>query len=329
MLGEADVERVLLGQDEAVADIVKRAYELHQAGETVLPEAVFLRLPGDDGERIVALPAYVGGELRVAGVKWIASFPKNRTLGLERASATVILNSTRTGEPLAVLGGATISARRTAASATLAAALLWDGGPPETVGVVGCGRISQEILRLLVRLWPSGSRVFAYDSVPTQLEKFMERCEQTSGEVQISPCSGVTQVLAAGVDVMVIATTATSAHIDCLGSVPPRLLLHISLRDLAPEVIMRCRNVVDDPDHVCRQHTSVHLAAQRLGHRAFIEATLGQLLRRDAIVRVGDVPVVFSPFGLGVLDVAVGSFVYERANALGMGTVVEGDQACP
>jgi ornithine cyclodeaminase len=326
ILGEAEVARALAGQEDAVVEIVRQAYEIHQEGDTVLPESVFLRLPGDDGARIIALPAYIGGGFQLAGLKWIASFPNNRALGLERASGTIILNSTRTGRALAVLGGATISAERTAASAALAATLLWEGDPPRRIGVIGCGRISWEILSFLARCWPVVSRLFVYDTAVDQMTNLLDRCAHARGDLRVHACDTLAGVLAAGVDVLIVATTALRPHIFDLGRLPPRLVLHISLRDLAPALIARCRNVVDDVNHVCRERTSIHLAAEQCGHRRFVDATLGELITRERAVSIADTPVVFSPFGLGILDVAVSRFVYERAQELALGIVVDADR---
>jgi 2,3-diaminopropionate biosynthesis protein SbnB len=318
VLTDAEVATLLDGQDAAVLHVVRRAYELHAAGDTVLPASVFLRLPASERDRFIALPAYVGGELRVAGMKWIASFPNNRARGLERASGTVILNCRTTGEPVAILGGATISARRTAASAALAASLLWGERPaPARVAVVGCGRISFEIVRLLAQIWPGLREVVGFDIAPSQGDTFRDRC--AGAGLRVTAAGSLAQLLAMGIELLVLATTAITPHIETLGPAPPRLVLHVSLRDLAPSVIAACRNVVDDLAHVCRERTSVHLAAEQLGHRRFIDASVGELLRDPGAVRAGDVPVVFSPFGLGILDVALGKLVYDRARVLGLG----------
>jgi ornithine cyclodeaminase len=101
------------------------------------------------------------------------------------------------------------------------------------------------------------------------------------------------------------------------------LVLHISLRDLGTEVILRSVNVVDDADHVLRADTSVHLAEQATGGREFLHATVYDLLT-GAFAAPPDRPVVFSPFGLGVLDLAVGAFVHRRATAAGSAVPVAG-----
>src|SRR4051794_31183059 len=121
ILGRRDVKAVLDGADGTVLRTVRDTYVAHAHGETSVPHSVFLRFPGDDRNRIIGLPAYVGGPRPVAAMKWIASFPGNIDHGLERASAAILLNSVDDGRPVALVEGSVISARRTAASAAVAA----------------------------------------------------------------------------------------------------------------------------------------------------------------------------------------------------------------
>jgi ornithine cyclodeaminase len=94
------------------------------------------------------------------------------------------------------------------------------------------------------------------------------------------------------------------------------LVLHVSLRDLAPEILLASSNVVDDVDHCLKANTSPHLAEQLSGDRSFLHGTLSDVMAGGVSLPASR-PVIFSPFGLGVLDLAVGKFVYDQVSRSG------------
>ena len=81
IIGAADVEAALEGRESDVLDAVQKAYETHSRGASSLPHSSFLRFPDSDKDRIICLPAYLGGDYQLAGVKWIASMPDNVARG--------------------------------------------------------------------------------------------------------------------------------------------------------------------------------------------------------------------------------------------------------
>ena len=98
-------------------------------------------------------------------------------------------------------------------------------------------------------------------------------------------------------------------------------MLHLSLRDLTPATVLSSVNVVDDVDHVCRAATSLHLAEQEVGHRDFVTTSIGEVLLADqGFRRDEDRLTVFSPFGLGMLDLALADLVRREARRQGLGT---------
>ncbi len=111
---------------------------------------------------------------------------------------------------------------------------------------------------------------------------------------------------------MVFATVAGEPHVSDLSWFEHNpLVLHVSLRDLAPEILLASTNVVDDVEHCLKAE---HLAAPgRAAHRqpGLPAGTLDDVMAGRVTVPA-DRPVVFSPFGLGVLDLAVGKYVYDE-----------------
>jgi N-[(2S)-2-amino-2-carboxyethyl]-L-glutamate dehydrogenase len=322
VLGAAEVERALAGREAEVLAAVADAYVAHGRGETSLPHSTFLRFPGDDRNRIIALPAFLGGPEAVAGMKWIASFPGNLERGLERASAVLVLNSCDTGRPTAILEGSIVSARRTAASAALAARELLGGAAPAAIGLIGTGVINFEVARFLRAALPGSDRFTLFDLDTGRAGRFAERLARELGVAEVATAASSEAVLA-GCPLVSFATTAIRPHTGLAACPPGAALLHVSLRDLTPEAILAADNLVDDADHVCRAQTSVHLAEQASGGRAFIRCTLADVLDGRAPARRDDRSIaVFSPFGLGILDLAVGRLACDLARETGDGTLL-------
>jgi N-[(2S)-2-amino-2-carboxyethyl]-L-glutamate dehydrogenase len=118
-------------------------------------------------------------------------------------------------------------------------------------------------------------------------------------------------------DVVVFATVAAEPHVQDVSWFDHNpLVLHVSLRDLAPEILLASTNVVDDVEHCLKANTSPHLVEQLTGNRDFLAGTLDEVMTGQVTVPA-DRPVIFSPFGLGVLDLAVGRYVYDTVAASG------------
>ena len=329
ILNGHEVQALLQGRELELIELIRAAYAIHSTGQSSLPHSVFLRFPGDQGARVIALPAYLGGEFAAAGIKWVASFPRNLEKGLDRASAVIVLNSTETGRCEAIIEGSIISAKRTAASAALAARYL-HGEKAPTVGLLGCGAINFEILRFLSAAYGRIERLIISDLVAARAEHFKQKCISLYPKQTVIIQPDVPSLLRS-CSLLSLATTAIRPHISDLSDCQPgSTILHISLRDFTPEVIVASDNVVDDIDHVSRAETSIHLAELAVGHRNFIRCTLADVFMGRAPAKKDTAaPTIFSPFGLGVLDIAVGRLLSQLARDEKRGMVIESFSPAP
>jgi ornithine cyclodeaminase len=319
----AQVQSALHGREKEIIELVEATYRLHGAGDSVNPPSYFLRFPDRPSARIIALPASIGGDVRVDGIKWISSFPDNVSAGIPRASAVLILNDHDTGYPFACMEASVISASRTAASAASAADWLSRGrSRPTRVGFFGVGLIARYIHSYLAATGWSFDEIGVHDLSADSAGGFRTYLEQSGTSARVTVHDTAEQLIRSS-DLVVFATIAGEPHVSDVSWFDHNpLVLHVSLRDLAPEVLLASTNVVDDVEHCLKANTSPHLAEQLTGSRDFLLGTLADVMAGRVTVPA-DRPVVFSPFGLGVLDLAVGKAVYDEVAAAGELQVVE------
>ncbi|MFF0968920.1 2,3-diaminopropionate biosynthesis protein SbnB [Streptomyces sp. NPDC003703] len=329
VISGAQVRQALQGREQEITDLVEATYRLHGEGQTVNPPSYFLRFPDRPSSRIIALPASVGGRVRVDGLKWISSFPENVAAGVPRASAVLILNDHDTGYPFACLESSIISATRTAASAALAADRLTRTRPrPARVGFFGTGLIARYIHTFLAGTGWSFDTVGVYDVSADSAAGFCGYLRQAAADAPGGRDARITvhdsaEELIRSSDLVVFATVAGEPHVtDPSWFAHHPVVLHVSLRDLDPRILLEAANFVDDVEHCLKADTSPHLAEQLTGGRDFLDGTLDDVLT-GRVEPPGDRTVVFSPFGLGVLDLAVGGYVHDEVARAGNLHVVD------
>lgn len=312
------VARLLAADPQACIDDVRQAYLDHDAGLTINPDSYFLRFPDAPANRIIALPASLTGSQPVSGIKWISSFPANVESGLQRASAVLLLNDPATGYAFACLEASRISAMRTAASAVLGAR--WMNRQQRRTGriaFVGAGFIARTILDMFISDGWEMRDLSVYDTDTASAQALLAHAADVHG-LAARPADLHESLQA---DLVVFATTAPSPYVLEPVFRAGQIVLNVSLRDLGPAVIAAANNIFDDVEHCLKAQTSPDLAVQHYQNRSFITGTLAGLMR-GRIELDAQKPAIFSPFGLGVLDLAVGQRIYRQALAEGSALAV-------
>ena len=324
-LSSTDVERVVGEAGPLFVDAVESALRAQAAGDVVQPLKPYLRRPErpHPTDRIIAMPAYVGGGIGFSGIKWIGSSHDNRELrGLDRASAVIVLNDVQSAYPVAVMDGALISAWRTAAVSVLACRYLAPEG--RRAAFIGAGVLARTHLSLLVAQPGGLAEVSVYDLSRQQGEDFARWAREKYG-LTVTVHADAESCLR-DAQIALLATTAPEPWIPAAWVPRGSLLLNVSLGDPMPDVVLSSdKVVVDCYEQVMRPGKLLHRLAQEGSfgpdrcHAELADLVVGARVGREK----PDETIFFNPIGQAIGDVACAAAVYRRAVDQGVGTRLE------
>ncbi|MDQ1505917.1 MAG: N-[(2S)-2-amino-2-carboxyethyl]-L-glutamate dehydrogenase [Actinomycetota bacterium] len=323
-LSRADVTAAAGSGSDIFVDAVAGAFALHARRETVQPLKPYLRWRPDGhiADRIIAMPAYVGGDRPVAGLKWIGSKHDNPDrAGLERASALIVLNDPDTHYPVAVMEGAFISAARTAAVTAVAARHLARPGF-RALTCVGCGPIGRHQVFTLLEQFPSVETVWLYDLREPAAVGLGEALDIRHPKVEVRIATDAESAVRAG-EVIVTATVADRPWLPAAWLRPGAFFSNVSIMDAAKDVFLSAdKVVVDDWDQCNREGKIIHqLTIEGSFSRERLHAELGQIVIGERPGRERDAEVILlNSMGMAVIDVACAKAVHDRAVEAKIGT---------
>lgn len=296
------------------ADIIQRAACLQSTGQFHQPLKPYLRF-GNAIDRIIAMPAYLGGDFKTSGLKWIASFPGNLKNGLPRAHSVVILNNPSSGVPLAILESSLISGIRTASvsASVLTNYVKHRKKPQYTIGISGFGPIAKLHIKMLFEILKGQI---------TKIKVFDINSNLNSRELdsRIEFCTSWNEAYT-DADIFITCTSSSKAYINKLpknGS----LHLNVSLRDYKPEVISKSEHIiVDDWDEVCRENTDIFHTHQQFGLKKEKTISLSSFFNDEYLSKIdlGSNFISFNPMGMAIFDMAVANRFYSQALKMGIG----------
>jgi len=272
--------------------------------------------------RIIAMPAYIGGNFHVAGIKWIASFPDNIKKGIPRASSIVILNNANTGEPIAVINTALLSIIRTVSVSGLIIKHYDKVRNLQSfnLGIIGFGPIGQYHLNMFIDLFGDRvEKIFLYDV--KSINKNIINCKYKD---KITITNNWEDAYLDS-DVVITCTVSKNRYIDKKPK-SGSLQLNISLRDYKTDILKYLKNaiIVDNWDEVCRENTDIEIMHKEKGLKKEDVKDIIDVVCRDFLKTIEKNKVVmFNPMGMGVFDIAIGQYYYNQAKEKGIGKKIE------
>lgn len=299
-LSRAQVKGLLPTTAEQI-DVAESVYRALAAGRIELPPK-----PGihpRPNAFIHAMPAYLADE-DIAAIKWVSGYPENPSQGLPYISGLIVVNDAGTGEPVAVLDAAEITAARTAAASGVCIRRFAPEGW-QTVALLGCGEQARYHVPVIEMLGPT-ARIQAWDPVT-------ERARSLSGPVE---AVGNARAAVEGADVVITAGPIAEQPDPCVSSEwlgERYLLLPLDFDANVQRGPIETAElfVVDDV-----QQFEHYRGAGHFNGWPVPRASLGEALGESASYH----SVACVNLGVGALDAAFAAVVLKRAREERIGT---------
>lgn len=325
VLREQDL-RSCVKLDFDVIDAVEEAFVSLSRGKATVPPIMMLPVPERRGE-VDVKSAYIEG-LDSLAVKIASGFFENFRMGLPNASGLMVLVSTETGFPLAVLlDNGYLTQVRTGAAGAIASKYL----APKTVkcaGVVGAGTQARYQIRGL-KLVRDFERLLIYSLYEEEMDRYVEEMSEELG-VEIQKAASVEEVLRNS-SVVVTTTPSREPYLEGKWLHPG---LHITAmgtdteekQELHPEVFVRADLLVCDLFSQCRRLGELRHAVERgLINEGDGVSELGELIAGTKPGRTEDEQIsVCDLTGVGVQDTAIARLALQKAKELKLGLSVAG-----
>ncbi|MBI4769619.1 MAG: ornithine cyclodeaminase family protein [Chloroflexi bacterium] len=323
ILTHAEVER-LLPMPECI-EVMAGALATLARGQMHQPLRMVVRPPGAAG-LVALMPAYRGGDAPSFGLKAVGVFPGNTALGLDTHQGGVLLFNGQTGELLALMNGAAITAIRTAAVSGVATRLLAREDAGE-LAILGAGVQARTHLQAMAAV-RSLRRCRVAGHRPGSAQKFAAEM-QPHYPFPIQAAEDA-QAAVRGADLIVTATNAArpvlrrewiapGAHLNADGCSTP------AARELDTATVAAASLFVDRRESALNE-AGDYLIAAREGAVGpdHIRAEIGELLLGTRPGRTSpDEITLFKSLGLAVEDLASAEYLYHQARAKNAGAWVE------
>jgi len=319
-LNKNEVESLL--DIEGTLKVVEGAFRQHGLKKVQMPPKLYLYFKNHNGD-LRTMPGYLE-EQDITGVKIVNVHPDNPKKGLPTVMALVILNSTETGAPIAIMDGTHLTDMRTGAAGGVAVKYLARKNS-KVVGFVGAGNQAKTQLLAINEVMDIEEIKATSISEKSTLafkEKMEKRisCEITVKRSirEVCSCDILVTTTPSREPIVMNEWISEGTHINAIGADAP------GKEELDPAILKRAKVVVDDiPQASHSGEVNVPLSKKLIMVKD-ICCELGEVIAGKKKARVKDSDItVFDSTGLAIQDVATADMVYRKALEKKMGVMLE------
>jgi len=319
-LNRKEVESLL--DMKGTLKVVEEAFRQHGLKKVQMPPKLYLYFKNHNGD-LRTMPAYLE-EQDITGVKIVNVHPDNPKIGLPTVMALMILNSTETGAPLAIMDGTYLTDMRTGAAGGVAVKYLARKNA-KTVGFVGTGNQARSQLLAISEI------IDIYEIKATSTSEKQTLAFKDDMELKIECEIIAKKTIREVCDCDILVTTTPSrepivmddwilegTHINAIGADAP------GKEELDPLILKRAKIIVDDirqASHSGEVNVPISNGSLLVND---IFGELGEVLTGKKKARANDSDItVFDSTGLAIQDVATADMVYRKALKANMGVKLQ------
>ncbi len=293
-----------------IITVIEKSFADFSLGKSIMPQPQDIVLEEFRGETHIK-SAYVKGSASYC-VKIASGFYDNPKLGLNSSQGMMILLNSETGMPKCILlEEGMLTDYRTAAAGAVAAKYLANANS-KNVLVVGSGiqaRLQVEFLRQIFQI----RQVFVWGRSEENVEIYRKYFSKLDF-LNVKPISAIEECQE--IDIVVTATPSRSpllskvekgVHVNAIGADMP------GKQELSPKLLAEAKIVTDSTSQCEKSGELQH--ALRSGDLILkdVHAELGEIVAKSKKGReYPDEITVFDSTGLGVQDLAIANYVFEK-----------------
>ncbi|MDN5302513.1 MAG: hypothetical protein PWQ60_2027 [Thermoanaerobacteraceae bacterium] len=324
VLKRSDVEKAL-SMEEAI-EALEQAFAAFSAGRTKVPLRTVIHVESPAGGDAIFMPGYIQGT--GVAVKMVSVFPGNLQIGKPTINSAVLVEDENTGEPLALMDGAYLTALRTGAASGAATKHLArrDSRIAAVIGAGVQGRTQLEAVCCVRDI--KEARIF--DSDESRVKKYIDDMGKKLPAVEFIAAKNPDEAVR-GADIVITATTSTKpvfsaeslkkgTHINAIGAYTPEM------QEIPEELLKMAGKIVVDSREAVLAEAGDFLIP--MGKGAFspdnIYAELGEITSGKMSGRECDDEItLFKTVGIAVEDVACAAMVYKKALVMDLGESID------
>lgn len=297
----------------------EKTFELIGKGQVINPTKIKLGMPEEENwdTYCMSMPAYIGGDLDVAGFKWACESKANPEQGLPYGVDLVVLSNPHTVFPKAVMDGTITTAMRTSAAAGVCAKYT-ARKDSKVACLVGAGVIGRTMIMAIAEAVPGLETIYMVD---LNEQKAKELAAEFEGKYNVVGTSDLKTSLE-NADVVVTETTAESTFIKKEWMKSNATVIQMEAKSFEEDVMLTADKIILDNwaqmSHlkgimVHKLHSEGKLKEEDI--IAIPQMVTGKFTGRD-----NDEQFIFcGTAGVGAVDIAIAEKLYQNAKKMGLG----------